>query len=1161
MSATSQTLSVVLIAVAVCLTNADPAYAQSGNVRVHGRIVDEAGHPLPETEVVLLADGEPSSAHPATITDDEGRYQFSAVPIAQHRWQCTAYHEGFAINAVAAKPSMTGGGNAEIIELEDLVLLAPLPLTVDVVAPDGESVDVESVDFASIYTEEMVSLTTASFPETWPSLMKLDGSQIQLFGTSHGSRLRLRVTTDEFGSQTASIENNGENWTLQLLEVSTISGRIESDIETVPLDFEVQATSRQSRRGLADNPNQLARPSSSSATVKANSDGVFRIEKIGTGSVRLELTNGIDDRFLATGELSFALLPGEEKEVVPQVVEAVLAHCRIVDPEGNAIPGIEVAVDRRTYTTNQEGKFSFYALQGTARIGIRSLPDPWLPPPPSGMVYATIGGDVKEVDLPTIRLDRSRLIRGRVLDAGDKPVSGANVLASWFDSNGQGGSLGAASTTTNEEGEFELTKVRPNASISLRASNDTMATVKPITIGQSDEERHTLIVSKDGMIDLNGRVQTPDGSPIPKARIEIWSGHKLPDMPTMSRGVLRFSNKRFISTDANGQFHSDRPLSRYAEYHVVASADGFKSVTTDPLSPNDSGEFTLPDVILAPLRTISGIVTDQEGMPLNDVTVWAHGLESGGRSETLTNAKGEFSINNVSSDALFAFASADRYRMGGAPLLDDEAIRIQLDRVEETPRERPSVAEAIEWEQRRNIGIDLLNPWIERAIDNGDSRQLRSRLRKLCQIDPERALESFGDSEDPAARLETIGFAGEPEEVIAESRSVDDLNLRVIMLCRASEQTDNQVAKLAILNEAALSCQGIESPSHRVAYLAMTSEAFKDAGDDRSAEALARVAQQTADKLGAGEWEQYTRGLAAKALSSFDMEEAWILIASNLESSDRLRCLTNMAHEIGASNPEGAEWLIEKMPTDHRGSAIVRTASRMARTDPDRALRLANKISGLGQLPNQALAFGVVAMGVHEQDEERARELLRKAFESLRRFESSDQAFTTALMLLHYSRTIDPDSLKEYGWYVLSIHPGPTVDRASNVSIKVARDIKLCEQALVLRLTHQHPEFSRSLLDSVAEEWLTSNWPEKVNPRRVRAIHAALLLDRPAQCSEWLISLLEGDEPLDRYQLEILELVTNLLCSPEGKLHESIPRFVFYQWVIGKEDYASQMAD
>ena len=60
----------------------------------------------------------------------------------------------------------------------------------------------------------------------------------------------------------------------------------------------------------------------------------------------------------------------------------------------------------------------------------------------------------------------------------------------------------------------------------------------------------------------------------------------------------------------------------------------------------DVGEVRLPDVTLLRLRTVAGQVTDQDGNPLADVTVFQSGNGSP-PTETSTASDGSFSLDGV----------------------------------------------------------------------------------------------------------------------------------------------------------------------------------------------------------------------------------------------------------------------------------------------------------------------------------------------------------------------------------------------------------------------------------------------------------------------------------------------------------------------------------
>jgi beta-lactamase regulating signal transducer with metallopeptidase domain/protocatechuate 3,4-dioxygenase beta subunit len=145
---------------------------------------------------------------------------------------------------------------------------------------------------------------------------------------------------------------------------------------------------------------------------------------------------------------------------------------RVQDPEGNPIPAVKVLAYSRTTKkgkefeygsfadtrTDKEGRFSLVVTTPGAAV-FWLLPDRYAP---------SLHGvkDGKRGDLGTFTLSSGPKIRGRVLDAKGKPLSGINVNADLADFSEELQGLMVAnsidrSAVTNERGEFEMRPLPP----------------------------------------------------------------------------------------------------------------------------------------------------------------------------------------------------------------------------------------------------------------------------------------------------------------------------------------------------------------------------------------------------------------------------------------------------------------------------------------------------------------------------------------------------------------------------------------------------------------------------------------------------------------------------------------------------------------------------
>jgi protocatechuate 3,4-dioxygenase beta subunit len=313
---------------------------------------------------------------------------------------------------------------------------------------------------------------------------------------------------------------------------------------------------------------------------------------------------------------------------------------RIVGPEGRAVAGARVvgvavgALSPRAVSTDAEGRFR---LEGAAeQILVRA----------NGFVQRAEDrfgtGAASEGATPelTLRLERPRTVRGRILDAEGHGVAGARVsiLPKWSND---------ASVTTENRGVYEALR-DPWATTAIDGTYVMNDLVPLISVPKDDRDNEVkdagrapgparIVVRARGFADAlsdpflyetagvtqapvlrlsrgarwRGRILDPAGHPVPGAQIRV-------EADAEATSVVEFA--------ADGAWRSARDGSFLVSalppgtVKVIAWAEGYAS-TQKSMHVLYEGDLPSLDVVLRPAQRIPGRILDPAGRPIGGVDV------------------------------------------------------------------------------------------------------------------------------------------------------------------------------------------------------------------------------------------------------------------------------------------------------------------------------------------------------------------------------------------------------------------------------------------------------------------------------------------------------------------------------------------------------------
>ncbi len=251
---------------------------------------------------------------------------------------------------------------------------------------------------------------------------------------------------------------------------------------------------------------------------------------------------------------------------------------------------------------------------------------------------------------------------GVVTDSAGAPIAGARVSATPWAYN-FGGSLPNA--TTALDGSFALPDVPANIGADYRlivtasgftptfvgGSDFFTATPYPVTADENYTDIGVSLLRADAMIE--GVVTGPDGV-VSGATVRVLA-QSLPSGFGIDPSIVQ----RSVTTDASGAYRIDGLA--VASYSVLVDPPPGSALLTTPFGGLDvssvqtgEGRTDIADVRLVAPGSISGTITDPDGLPVEGATVIASGYPE--PIEATSNADGTFLISGLFPGGVGFFA-------------------------------------------------------------------------------------------------------------------------------------------------------------------------------------------------------------------------------------------------------------------------------------------------------------------------------------------------------------------------------------------------------------------------------------------------------------------------------------------------------------------------
>lgn len=406
-------------------------------------------------------------------------------------------------------------------------------------------------------------------------------------------------------------------------------------------------------------------------TVSAE-DGTYRLEVPGHGAYRLTAVRAgcqpaVKDAVRAGATVDLILSPGG---ALIGVVTAELSK----KPVHNA----KITLRRdpsnwtETLTTDDKGVFQIDALF-IGKIYVTIEHPSFVP---------TVDSPVEIIlEQPTTKdfvLSNGKRIVGNVLDPQKQPIAGATVTA------------GPKTTVTDVTGEFELAGFSADThTLSVFADGFLTNWVSVNLAGSREEARVTVDLAKGGA--LTGDCLDETGKGIAGVEIKVFESYD--DSYMYETGDTRFRT----TTDEDGRWRVTGVGSRnWGGYRVRARKDGFADAYSKQVQISEEGATVDVRLLLTTGGTISGVVSDETGRPIEGAKIALNPASVGewsqqGRKslqEALTDAEGRYSFSRLGEQSYYLSAVAKGFasqwrsdlKIVGRTILD--AVNLTLERGE-----------------------------------------------------------------------------------------------------------------------------------------------------------------------------------------------------------------------------------------------------------------------------------------------------------------------------------------------------------------------------------------------------------------------------------------------------------------------------------------------
>ena len=487
--------------------------------------------------------------------------------------------------------------------------------------------------------------------------------------------------------------------------------------------------------------------------------------------------------------------------------------------------------------------------------------------------------------------------------------------------------------------------------------------------------------SANATVRLQVRVVDSAGKPIAGAAIQVRSLERpqANSNDELKSEIVPFKVK-LLQTDSHGVFRTPQPLPAELAYTVEASAAGFVPNFSRWVHPDESGEVTLPDVVLRRLISVKGRVTDRDGKPVAGAKVIQSG-DGPKRTEAATDSDGKFAIDGVPEGPAFLFVDKPGFYFTGKRIDASRSAELLISPRTKPNPERlaalPAPPTTSSQEEVRSKAKANIIERAKKAITSGPPQIRSQSLYELADADPAMALQMIekipsltANERDQIRQWAVVKIAEtSPDEALPILSLIEDPSWKIYARLDLAEKlpalaTDQ---KLALFGESLTMTRSTADPTNRVYLMSRIAEGLLKLKQEEQAKNLLKEALLVVDGVPDNPTAKSNRGRLALLWAQVDSNEALRL----QEQSDPFFC-ADLAVKLAPKGPAKAEELFGKFTMNHYGPSrkmgytrIPEICHALAKADLARAKKLAaltaDTASEFKPYPRRPISWGEIA--------------------------------------------------------------------------------------------------------------------------------------------------------------------------------------------------------
>jgi hypothetical protein len=809
--------------------------------------------------------------------------------------------------------------------------------------------------------------------------------------------------------------------------------------------------------------------------------------------------------------------------------------------------------------SDARGAFTAHVLAGDVMMHVIAVPENLVQLGEPWAERHRVPEGVDTFDLPPIEVVKGITIKGRLVDAEDRPV--ANVMV-----NGISGNRRYGFGRTDETGSFALSQVPAGLELTYQAwpddregpRNAEIVKAEPLLL-RADIFRKSNPASA-GAAGVSGTVVDADRRPVEELEVNL---------------VIQTDNQQrheTLTTDARGVYRDPHPIVKGARYRAIVEPGRYAVAGSESVTTDGKAAIELPPIGVVRLRTLAGRVVDTAGRPVAGARVLNWGNPAP-LTDAVTATSGRFQLEGFPRERAWLFADAPGYRFHRATSDPGKSTTELIIRRDEQPPERgvTSLGPPVPRDRALELARAILKPYAERIIRPGTDPEARSRaITVATQIDPDVAWRRCQAGEAPwdsnPVRIATVRhlIATRPAEAEAIVPTIKNAFWRQHVRIELADAlpTDARDRKLGLLDDAVNDALEDPDAGLKVYHLAEAIRRLIDLGrGDEARRRLDEILQQ-AKAADAGDARlTRTRGLIG-SLARLDLKDALAMIPANGDERTINDFRGLIAQSVAAQHPAEAERLIGAMTWNSSESYSVKTCQRMAEVDLTRARRIAERIK-IDVL--RGFAFGRMAEVIGATDRATARSLRSEAFRAFDQamergmgglWSARTAAVMAAALLPGIERT-DPDRLAEAVDRVLALrwYPRSVLDLTMTIPDTSSLEAMRVNAALAAILARYDHELARSIARPIIDRLKKPFTPGENRHHDRYAVLGTLALADPEASPELVESIPDlKEEGRGESRDAVRLIVASALASPASEFWTTIRRAISDLEIVERED-------